>query len=69
MGDEEQCDEDDKDEEDDELMMREKKVLLVFKFSILIFSRVHSRRTRGVLGSLMNCKAIYNNMYQICIKM
>jgi len=26
-------------------------------------SRVHSRRTRGVLGSLMNCKAIYNNMY------
>ena len=50
-------------------MMREKKVLLVFKFSILIFSRVHSRRTRGVLGSLMNCKAIYNNMYQICIKM
>ena len=43
-------DEDDEDEEDDELMMREKKVLLVFKFSILIFQSCTFKKDARCIG-------------------
>ena len=43
-------DEDYEDDEDDELMMREKKVLLVFKFSILIFQSCTFKKDARCIG-------------------
>ena len=43
-------DEDYEDDEDDDLMMREKKVLLVFKFSILIFQSCTFKKDARCIG-------------------